>query len=85
MLIIAIGWLFVVAMFAVVQFVSPQGSFLVALLLVLGAGVLPLVLVIYVMGAPGRRRRRLAESAADPDAGGHAAAGGAVAPEREEA
>jgi hypothetical protein len=85
MLIVALGWLFVVAVFAVVQLASPQGSILVALLLVLGAGVLPLVLVLYVMGAPGRRRRRLAASGTDPDAGGHAAAGGAVAPKREEA
>jgi hypothetical protein len=58
MLIVAIGWLFVVGLFAVVQLVSPQGSLLVALLLVLGAGVLPLAVVLYVMGTPGRRRRR---------------------------
>jgi predicted membrane channel-forming protein YqfA (hemolysin III family) len=85
MLIVAIGWLFVVALFALVQLVSPQGSLLVALLLVFGAGVLPLAVVLYVMGAPGRRRRRLAEAAlgADPDAGGHAA-GDAVASKREE-
>jgi predicted membrane channel-forming protein YqfA (hemolysin III family) len=88
MMIVAIGWLFVVALFALAQFASPQGSLLVALLLVFGAGVLPLAVVLYVMGAPGRRRRRrLAEAAGlwtDPDAGGHAA-GDAVAPKREEA
>jgi predicted membrane channel-forming protein YqfA (hemolysin III family) len=86
MLIVAIGWLFVVALFALVQLVSPHGSLLVALLLVVGAGVLPLGVALYVMGAPGRRRRRVADaaSAADPDAGGHAA-GDAVAPKREEA
>ena len=86
MLIVAIGWLFVVALFAMVQMASPQGSLLVALLLVFGAGVLPLAVVLYVMGAPGRRRRRkLAEDALgpDPDAGGHAA-GDAVTPKREE-
>jgi hypothetical protein len=54
----------VVALFALVQFASPQGSLLVALLLVVGAGVLPLAMVLYVMGAPGRRRRRLAAEAA---------------------
>jgi predicted membrane channel-forming protein YqfA (hemolysin III family) len=86
MLIVALGWLFVVALFALVQFASPQGSLLVALLLVVGAGVLPLAMVLYVMGAPGRRRRRLAAEAAlwaDPDGSGHAA-GGTVAPKREE-
>jgi hypothetical protein len=86
MIVVAIGWLFVVGLFALTQAVSPQGSLLVALLLLVGAGVLPLAVVLYVMGAPSRRRRRrsLAASALDPDAGGHAA-GDAVAPEREEA
>src|SRR5688500_8384401 len=86
MLIVALGWLFVVALFALVQFASPQGSLLVALLLVVGAGVLPLAMVLYVMGAPGRRRRRrLAEAGLgpDPDAGGHAASD-AIAPKGEE-
>ncbi|HET9206650.1 MAG TPA: hypothetical protein VFO28_10470 [Burkholderiaceae bacterium] len=88
MLIVAIGWLFVVLLFALVQWVSPQGSGLVAFLLVFGAGVAPLAVVLYVMGAPARRRRRQAEAAvsavlgADPDAGGHAP-GDTVAPERE--
>ena len=49
---------FVVLLFALVQWVSPQGSGLVALLLVFGAGVAPLAVVLYVMGAPARRRRR---------------------------
>jgi hypothetical protein len=86
MMIVAIGWLFVVLLFALVQWVSPQGSGLVAVLLVFGAGVAPLAVVLYVMGAPGRRRRRKAEGAlaTDPDAGGHAP-GDAVAPKREEA
>ena len=86
MLTVAIGWLFVVLLFAVVQLVSPQGSLLVALL-VFGAGVLPLAVVLYVMGAPARRRRRRAEEqplGTDPDAGRHAT-GDAVAPKREEA
>jgi hypothetical protein len=87
MIVVAVGWLFVVLLFALVQWVSPRGSPLVALLLVFGAGVAPLALVLYVMGAPARRRRRLAEAGAsgpDPDAGGHAP-GDAVAPKREEA
>ena len=89
MIVVAIGWMFVVGLFALTQAASPQGSWLVALLLVFGAGVLPLAVVLYVMGAPGRRRRRRAEESEerlgpDPDAGGHAP-GDAVAPNREEA
>jgi len=86
MIVIAIGWMFVVGLFALAQAASPQGSLLVAVLLVVGAGVLPLAVVLYVMGAPGRRRRRRAEErlGPDPDAGGHAS-GHAVAPKREEA
>jgi len=86
MLIVAIGWLFVVLLFALVQWVSPQGSGLVAVLLVFGAGMAPLAVVLYVMGAPARRRRRRTAEVAlgtNPDAGGHAP-GDAVAPEREE-
>ena len=55
-------------------------------------GVLPLGLLLYILGTPGRRRRRrAAESAAESktqgDAGGHAATGPAdrFTPEREEA
>jgi hypothetical protein len=87
MLMVAIAWMFVVGLFALVQAVSPQGSLLVALLLVFGAGMVPLAVVLYVMGAPARRRRRhLRDTAlgADPDASGHAT-GDAVAPKREEA
>ena len=86
MIVVAIGWMFVVGLFALTQAASPQGSLLVALLLLVGAGVLPLAVVLYVMGAPGRRRRRRAQDAlgADPDAGGHAP-GDAVAAKREEA
>ncbi|MCW5658849.1 MAG: hypothetical protein KIT60_14195 [Burkholderiaceae bacterium] len=87
MLMVAIAWMFVVGLFALVQAVSPQGSLLVALLLVFGAGMLPLAVVLYVMGAPARRRRRHPRDIklrADPDASGHAA-GDAIAPKREEA
>jgi hypothetical protein len=83
MIIVAIAWLFVVLLFAIVQWVSPQGSGLMALLLVFGAGVAPLAVVLYVMGAPARRRRRAEGLRMDPDAGGHTP-GDAVAPKGEE-
>lgn len=83
--VIAVAWMFVVGLVAVVQAVSPQGTLLGALGTVLVWGALPLGLLLYLMGATARvqRRRAAARSAADPDRRGHAS-GDAVAPEREE-
>ena len=89
MVLIAIAWLYVVLMVAVVEATSSQGTLLGALATLLLYGVLPLAIVAYLFFGPARRRRRAAdlrsaESAAlDPDGGGHAA-GDAVAPERKE-
>jgi hypothetical protein len=54
MLSVAIGWLFVVGMFALVHALSPQGTLLGALLSLVFAGLLPLALVLVVMGAAAR-------------------------------
>lgn len=83
--IVAIAWIFVVALTAIVEAVSPQGSVLGALFTVVGWGVVPLALVLYVLGTPARRRaRRSAQKlTTDPDGGRHAA-GDAVTPERKE-
>jgi hypothetical protein len=86
---VALAWMYVVLMVAVAEVMSPQGSLLGAFFTVLGWGLIPLAIVLYILGTPTRRRaRRAAEaaaaSAANPDRGGHAA-GDAVAPEREEA
>ena len=83
--IVAIAWVFVVALAAVVEAVSTQGSVLGALFTLVGWGVLPLAVVLYILGTPARRRtRRAAEaSVAQPDGGGHAA-GDAVTPEQKE-
>ncbi|CAD5372813.1 conserved hypothetical protein [Rubrivivax sp. A210] len=84
MSIVAIAWIYVVLMMAVVEAQSPQGSVLGAVFTFLLYGVLPLAIVLYIMGTPTRRRmRRAAERSASPDGGGQAS-GGAVAPEREE-
>jgi Zn-dependent protease with chaperone function len=89
---VALAWIYVVLMVAVAEAASPQGTVVGALFTVLGWGVVPLGLVLYILGTPARRRsRRAAESAVDsaaadlaqPDGGGHAA-GDAVAPERKE-
>ena len=82
---VAIGWMYVVLMMAVAEALAPNGTLLGAMVTLVLYGVLPLALVLYLLGMPGRRRaRRAAEiaSAAQPDGSGHAA-GDAVAPERE--
>ena len=82
---VLIGWGYVVVMMAVAEALAPNGTVLGALSTLLLYGALPLWIVLYVMGAPGRRQARRAREAASapPDAGGHAP-GDAVAPEREE-
>ena len=81
---VALGWMYVVLMVAVAELVSPQGTLVGAFFTLIGWGVLPLALLLYILGTPARRRaRRAAESGADPDGGGHAP-GDAVAPERKE-
>ena len=82
MYLIAIAWMYVVLMMAIVEALSSQGSMLGALITLVLYGLLPLSLLMYILGTPGRRRRRLAASAA-PDGGG-VAAGDAVAAERKE-
>ena len=87
MILVAIGWMYVVLMMAAAEASSPNGTLLGALVTLVLYGVLPLSIVLYVMGPPARRRaRRAAEELAasgEPDGGGHAA-GDAVAPERKE-
>jgi hypothetical protein len=89
---VAIGWLYVVLMMALAEALSTQGSVLGAVITFVIYGVLPLGLVLYIGGAPARRRARRATEAAEaldglalaPDGGGHAA-GDAIAAERKEA
>ncbi len=85
MYLVAIAWMYVVLMMSVAEAASPSGSLLGAFITLLLYGLLPLGIVIYIMGTPGRRRARLArearhateESAASvhPDASGHAPTG----------
>lgn len=62
--IVAIAWIFVVALMAAAEATSPQGTWLGAMFTALLYGALPLSIVLYVMGAPGRRRARKAREAA---------------------
>lgn len=84
--IIALAWGYVVLLMAVAEATSPRGSVLGAFFTLLLYGALPMVLLLYILGTPARKRAlRAAErsSAAAPDGGGQAP-GVAVAPEREE-
>jgi uncharacterized membrane protein YccF (DUF307 family) len=82
---VALGWIYVVVMVAVAEATAPQGTLLGAFFTLLGWGVLPLAVVLYILGTPARRRARRAAASAvvQPDGSGHAA-GDAVAPERKE-
>ena len=82
MLVISIGWVFVVVVFALAQASAPGGTALgVVVTLVLGLA--PLAVVLYILLAASRRRRARRASALNPDRGSHAP-GDAVAAKREE-
>lgn len=98
MYLVVIAWIYVALMMAVAEATASNGTVLGALITFSLYGVLPLLLVMYLIGTPMRRkairRREAAELAArsgsrpgPPDAGGHApgaAEPGGVAPVREE-
>lgn len=84
MLLVAIAWLYVVLMAAVVEATSTQGTVLGAIVTFVLYGMLPLSIVGYLFFSPARQRaRRAAEArkndatdrgsaAVDPDGGSHA-------------
>ena len=83
MYLIAIAWIYVVLMMSVAEAISSQGTVLGAVITFILYGVMPLSILIYIMGTPGRKRARRAAESAQADAGGHAPAD-AVAAERKE-
>ena len=85
LLMVALGWMYVVLMMALAQALAPQGSVTGALLGLAFYGVLPVALGLWLVAAAARRRGAQAadESAPQPDGGCHAA-GDAVAAKREE-
>ena len=86
---IGLAWMFVVVLMALAEGTSSQGSWLGAFFTLLLYGLMPLAILMYVLGTPGRKRAlrereaQDAVSGAQPDGGGHAA-GDPVAPERKE-
>lgn len=91
MYIVPIAWLYVAVMMAVVEANSSTGTLLGAIITFVLYGLAPVGLVVYLMGAPSRRRAIKAKEAAElatmhsvqPDAGSHAASD-TVAPVRKE-
>ncbi len=92
MYLIPIAWLYVTMMMAVAEATNSNGTVLGAIVTFVLYGLLPVLLVVYLMRTPSRRkairaREAASASSADPDAGSHAAApaqGDIVAPVREE-
>lgn len=99
MYLVLIAWFYVTLMMALAEATSPTGSLLGAFVTFALYGLLPMGILGYILGTPGRKRkihaREMAERAAaaqaaasaEPDAGGHAPAaseGEAVAPVRKE-
>jgi hypothetical protein len=89
--IVPLAWLYVAIMMAVAEANHPTGTVLGAVITFFLYGVGPVALVMYLMGAPARRRAIKAKEAAElaqansvaPDASRHAP-GDAIAPVREE-
>jgi hypothetical protein len=92
MYIVPIAWLYVALMMAIAEATNPIGTVLGAVITFLLYGLGPVALVVYLMGAPARRRAIKAREAAElaqapsvpPDASRHAAAD-TIAPVREKA
>jgi hypothetical protein len=72
--IIPIAWMFVVVLMSLAEATSPDGLLLGALITFVLYGVLPVSILVYVMGAPLRRRRRLRAEAATASSAEYAAA-----------
>ncbi len=61
MYLVAIGWLYVVLMMSVAEAANPSGTLLGAITTFVLYGLLPLGIVLYILGTPGRRKARKAQ------------------------
>ena len=68
MYIIPIAWLYVAVMMAVAEATNSNGSMLGAIVTFVLYGLLPIGLILYFMGAPGRKRAIRARDAAELEA-----------------
>lgn len=78
---IVIGWLYVVVMMAVAEATASNGTVLGAVFTFLLYGIAPVALVVYLLGAPGRRKALRARELAAQEAARQAAAGPSRAPD----
>jgi mannose/fructose/N-acetylgalactosamine-specific phosphotransferase system component IID len=76
MYIVPIAWLYVALMMSVAEATSSNGTLLGAIITFVLYGLMPVALILYFMGAPGRKRAIRAREAAEqqqasvqPDAG----------------
>jgi hypothetical protein len=74
MYLIAIAWMYVVVMMSVAEATAPNGTVLGAIITFFLYGVLPCVILMYLMGAPMRRKAIRAKEQAELEAFRQAAA-----------
>ena len=60
MYIVPIAWLYVALMMSVAEATNTNGSILGGILTFILYGILPISIIVYVMGAPNRKKARLA-------------------------
>jgi hypothetical protein len=65
MYLIAMGWLYVALMMAVAESMHPNGGVLGAVITFVLYGLLPVALLVYLMGAPLRRKKLKAQEMLD--------------------
>lgn len=65
MYLVAIAWIYVVLMMALAEALSSQGTVLGAIVTFVMYGVMPLAILLYILGTPGRKRRLKAAEAAE--------------------
>jgi mannose/fructose/N-acetylgalactosamine-specific phosphotransferase system component IID len=64
MYIVPIAWLYVALMMSVAEATNTNGTILGGILTFILYGILPISIIVYVMGAPNRKKARLAEEEA---------------------
>jgi len=91
MYLVAIAWLYVALMMAMAEATAANGSLLGAVFTFLIYGLLPVAILVYILGTPGRKAKLRAQAAAElallrqqADEGGQPPAAGTVAAERKE-
>lgn len=80
MYLVVIAWLYVVLMMAVAEATGSNGTLLGAIVTFVLYGLAPIVLVVYIMGTPGRKRAIKAREQAERDAEKAAAAASSTEP-----